>query len=161
MFRKMRRGKQALTQAQVAQILASCTSGTLALLGEEGYPYAVPLSYAYEEGKIYFHCALEGHKIDAVKNCEKASFCIIAQDKISPEEFVTHYKSVIAFGKIRVVTEDAIRRKALELLAQKYSPIGEEKVNREIASFWNTVCILELQIEHITGKAAKQILENK
>lgn len=160
MFRKMRRGNQELPQDEVLQILTSCTAGTLALDGEDGYPYAVPLSYVYDDGKLYFHCAAQGHKIDAIQKNNKASFCIIAQDIVSPEEFVTHYKSVIAFGKIKRIEDDAVRRKALELLAEKYSPVGEEKINREIAQTWAVVCILELNIEHITGKAAKQILQN-
>ena len=76
MFRKMRRNKQAISFEDCEKILNENISGVLALSGDNGYPYAVPLSYVYSNGGIYFHCALEGHKIDAIKSCNKASFCI-------------------------------------------------------------------------------------
>lgn len=84
MFREMRRKRQALSASEVAEILYRGTSGVLALLGDEEYPYAVPLSYVYDEGKLYFHSATSGHKIDAVGRSAKASFCVIDQDLIRP-----------------------------------------------------------------------------
>ena len=80
MFREMRRIKQLLPEDTAKEILARNTGGTLALLGDDDYPYAVPMSYVYADGKIYFHCAKEGHKIDAIRNHDKASFCVIDQD---------------------------------------------------------------------------------
>lgn len=97
MFPEMRRKKQQLTQEESIEILLKGSSGVLALLGCEDYPYAVPLSYVYEDHKIYFHGAKEGHKLDAIKKHNKASFCVIRQDQVSPEKFTTLYKSVIAF----------------------------------------------------------------
>ena len=86
MFREMRRKKQALSEKDCAAVLNRGTSGVLALLGEEGYPYAVPLSYVYDGEKLYFHSAKSGHKLDAVRSNPKASFCVIDQDQIIPEE---------------------------------------------------------------------------
>ena len=77
MFRDMRRKQQALPYEESVTILESASSGVLAVLGDEGYPYTVPLSYVYREGKLYFHCASEGHKLDAIRGCDKASFCVI------------------------------------------------------------------------------------
>ena len=85
MFREMRRKKQALRPEDCARILAQGTSGVLALLGDDGYPYAVPLSYVYHEGRIYFHSAMTGHKLDALRRCPKASFCVVDQDQMVPE----------------------------------------------------------------------------
>ena len=85
MFREMRRKRQALSASEVAEILHRGISGVLALLGDEEYPYAVPLSYVYDEGKLYFHSATSGHKIDAVGRSAKASFCVIDQDLIDRE----------------------------------------------------------------------------
>lgn len=89
MFREMRRSKQQLPREVAVEILERNTSGVLALSGDEGYPYAVPMSYVYAEGKIYFHSAKNGHKIDAIQRNEKASFCVIDQDQIIPEKYTT------------------------------------------------------------------------
>ena len=105
MFREMRRNKQALSEEECREILARCTSGTLAVLGDGGYPYAVPLSYVFNNGHIYFHCARSGHKLDAVRACDKVSFCVIDRDEVIPEKFTTKYRSVIVFGRAREVTD--------------------------------------------------------
>lgn len=89
MFREMRRKRQLLAEAETIQIFERGTSGVLALSGDEGYPYAVPLSYVYADGRIIFHGAKSGHKIDAIRGCEKASFCVIDRDQVVPEEYTT------------------------------------------------------------------------
>ena len=88
----------------------------LALAGDDDCPYAVPISYAYSDSKLYFHGAKSGHKIDAIKRCDKASFCVIDKDDVVPEEYTTYFRSVIAFGKIRIMEEESEMRKAIELL---------------------------------------------
>lgn len=152
----MRRRGQALSQDACVEILNRGTSGVLALAGDGGYPYAVPLSYIYDGGKLYFHCAPGGHKLDALQNSDKASFCVIGRDEILPEKFTTCFRSVIAFGRVRILTEDGERRTALEKLAEKYSPgIPSE---REIGGAWNRVCLLELSVEHLSGKEAIELV---
>ena len=101
MFRKMRRHKQLLSKEECEKILYKATSGVLALEGDNNYPYTVPISYLYEDNKIYFHSAKSGHKIDSIKKNQKVSFCVIDQDKIVPEEYTTYFRSVIVFGKIK------------------------------------------------------------
>lgn len=159
MFREMRRKRQLLSDQESIEILKNGTSGVLALLGDEEYPYAVPVSYIYEDHKILFHAAKEGHKIDAIRKCNKASFCVIAQDKIVPQEYTTYYKSVIAFGKIRVLEEENEINRAIEKLAVKYHP-EDSRINRSqvIAGGWSALCMIELSIEHMTGKCAKEIV---
>ena len=103
-------------------MLRSCTSGVLAVHGDGGYPYAVPLSYAYDDGRLFFHCAAAGHKLDAIARSDKVSFCVIAADEVVPSTFTTHFRSAVVFGRARVLTDDAQRRHALECLAKKYSP---------------------------------------
>ncbi len=105
MFRGMRRKRQLLPQAETIAMLESCTSGVLAVQGDDDYPYAVPLSYAYEDGKLFFHSACAGHKTDAVERDDKASFCVIAAEDVVQSTFTTHYRSAIVFGRLRVLTK--------------------------------------------------------
>ena len=103
-------------------MLESCTSGVLAVHGDDDYPYAVPLSFAYEDGKLFFHCAKAGHKLDALERSEKASFCVIAADDVVQSTFTTHFRSAIVFGRAKVVTDDREKRHTLDCLVKKYSP---------------------------------------
>lgn len=162
MFREMRRKKQLLPQEESVRILQSQTSGVLALLGDEGYPYAVPLSYVYHDFKLYFHGAKSGHKIDAINSCEKASFCVIEKDSVVPEEYTTYFRSVIAFGKMRILQSDDEKRAAIELLAKKYHPTDSaENREREIEREFPPLCMMELSIEHLTGKEAIELARAK
>ena len=162
MFRELRRKKQELPPEESMDILRKGTSGVLALSGDEGYPYAVPISYVYLDSKLYFHGAKTGHKIDAVKRQDKASFCVIAQDKVIPEKYTTAYRSVIVFGRIRILEEEAEIKKAVEALALKYHPNGEKAGRqREIEKFWETLCMMELSIEHICGKQGLELLRER
>lgn len=156
MFRELRRTKQSLPLEEVEAILKRNTSGTLAVLGDEGYPYAVPVSYVYEDYKIYFHCAMTGHKIDAIHHCDKVSFCVIDQDDIVPEKFTTFYKSIIAFGRAKVL-EGEEKYHAIDILCEKYSPniIGRKE---EIESSFEHLIMIEIKIEHMTGKAAIELM---
>ena len=162
MFRPMRREKQSLSLKECELILESATSGVLALSGDNDYPYAVPLSYVYTSGKIYFHCAKSGHKIDAISRNNKASFCVIAQDNVIPEKYTTYFKSIIVFGKIRILTNKNEKRSAIERLAEKYSPhINSEERKKAIDKDYAPLCMLELTIEHISGKEAIELTKNK
>jgi hypothetical protein len=161
MFRNMRRRRQALSEAETIAMLRSCTSGVLAVHGDDDYPYAVPLSFAYEEGKLFFHSATAGHKIDAIARDEKVSFCVIAADDVAQSTFTTHFRSAVVFGRARVVTEDGEKRHALECLAKKYSPDYLEAADPEIEGAWKRVCVMELSIEHMTGKAAIEVIKER
>ena len=161
MFREMRRFKQLLSKEKCEEILKRCTSGTLALSGDNGYPYAVPLSYFYEDGKLYFHCAKEGHKIDAVRNCSKASFCVIEKDNVIPEKFTTAYRSVIAFGQVRIIEDTDEIRRAIVRLSDKYSPNMDAARDKEISEFFSRLCMLEFTVEHMTGKAGIEAMNMK
>lgn len=158
MFREMRRKKQILSQEECLDVLNTCTSGVLAVLGDDGYPYAVPLSYVFGDGKIYFHSALDGHKLDAIRKHDKVSFCMIAKDQIVPEKYTTYYKSVIAFGTIRILNNEQEKRKAIQQLALKYTPNDPvEKREAEIERFFHAFYMLEMTVEHLSGKQAKEL----
>ena len=157
MFREMRRNKQSLGQEESDAILSRGTSGVLALSGDDGYPYALPISYAYEKGRLIFHCAKAGHKLDAITREPKASFCVIDQDQVVSAEYTTYYRSVIAFGKMRLL-EGEEKRAAAMLLAKRYAPRETVKRHTEVIDeAWDRLCMLEMRIEHLTGKAAKEL----
>lgn len=162
MFREMRRKRQLLSREEGEAILGKGSSGVLALSGDDGYPYAVPLSYVYSDGKLYFHSAKSGHKIDAVKREEKASFCVIDEDNIVPDEYTTYFRSVIAFGRIHILTDEGEKRRAIELLARKYHP-GDTDEHRDnvIEREFTPACILEMCIEHLTGKEAIELVRSR
>lgn len=158
-FRGMRRANQEMAREACDEVLRRATSGVLAVAGDGGYPYAVPLSYVYDGERIFFHCATSGHKLDAVRRDPRASFCVVDQDEVVPEKYTTFFRSVIAFGTVRELTDDAEKRAAIELLAERYSPNETtESRDREIESFWKTLCMLELRIEHLTGKECIEIV---
>ncbi len=152
MFRSMRRTKQHLTQEECIDILKNSTCGVLAVSEEGGYPYAVPLSHVYLDGKIYFHCGKDGHKMELIRQNEKVSFCVVAQDTVVPEEFTTDYKSVILFGKAYILEKWEEKEPALAALCKKFSPGIDAE--RELASGKEGVCIVAIEIMHMTGKKA-------
>ena len=162
MFREMRRKKQLLSNSDSISILKKCTSGVLAVSGDDDYTYTVPLSYVYDDNKIFFHAAKSGYKLDAIKNNNKVSFCVIEKDDIKPEEYTTYYRSVIVFGRAFIIEDDNIKRGAIEKLALKYYP-DDIKENRDkaINNEYNALCIIELDIEYMTGKEAIELINKK
>ena len=157
-MREMRRSRQLLSREDCESILNEQTSGVLSVYGDDGYPYGVPLSYAYADGKLYFHSAKTGHKMDAVRKNNKVSFTIIAQDNIVPEEYTTHFRSVIVFGRVRILENDTEKRAAIEQLAEKYMPDLKEGRLQEIDREFSRLCMLELTIDHMTGKEAIELV---
>lgn len=159
MFREMRRKRQQLTEAECVELLRGNTSGVLAVFGDDGYPYAVPLSYVYDNGTLYFHCAKSGHKLDAIKACDKVSFCVIDQDLVVPREYTTYFRSVITFGRAHIMTQEDEIRTAIDKLAIKYYP-DDSKENRDsaIEQEYKAMCMVKLQIEHMSGKEAIELV---
>ena len=159
MFRELRRKKQLLSRSVAEDILNRKSSGVLALSGDDSYPYAVPLSYVFDGETLCFHCAKAGHKLDAIRHSEKASFCVIDQDQIVPEEYTTYFRSVIVFGRIRILEDEEEKRAAIEKLALKYAPNSAwEGRQSEIQREWSHLCILEMKVEHMTGKEAIELV---
>lgn len=157
----MRRFKQLLPEDETLEILRSATSGVLCLCGKDMQPYGVPLSHVFNNGKLYFHCALKGHKLDLLCENDKASFTVIAQDEIHPERYTTYYRSVIACGTVRIIEDDAEKLRALELLGRRCNPIDPEGLSKEIASGFSRCLMLEMEIDSITGKQAIELVNKK
>lgn len=153
MFRQMRRFKQQIAESECIEILRNEPRGVLALLGDGGYPYTVPLDFYYDEadGAIYFHGAKEGHKIDAIERCDKASFCVMDSGFKKEGDWALYIRSVVAFGRIRKVTDAEKTWEKVCKLGMKYHPTAES-----VADEWekakDRVLCLKLAVEHITGK---------
>ncbi len=162
MFREMRRRKQALSSEENIQVLQRGTSGVLAVYGDDDYPYAVPLSYVYHDNKIFFHCDRTGHKLDAIARNPKVSFCVIDKDQVMQDKYTSYFRSVIIFGNARVLEDEAEKRSAIETLTARYSPDQEEIHRlRAIEKEFNAVCMIELAIEHMSGKEAVGLVKAK
>ena len=164
MFRPIRKKKNEIDVNVAQALLQNSRRGVLAVNGDDGYPYAIPVNYFYdtENQKIYFHGAKNGHKIDAIQRTAKASFCVIDKDLVVPEEYTTYFRSVIAFGQIRIIEGDLEKRAAMEKLAIKYAP-EDTAANRDdaISRGGNLICMLEMKIDHITGKEAIGLVKEK
>lgn len=157
-FRPMRRKRQQLSEEESIRILQKSTAGTLALLGDNDYPYAVPISYVYNKGKLYFHSALSGHKVDAIRRSDKASFCVIEQDDVQPEKYTTFFRSVIAFGRIHIIEDEAEKLKTARMLGDRYNPNQEEALQKELENGLSRLLMICFDIEHLTGKEAIELV---
>lgn len=160
MFREMRRSKQLLTMDDTIAVMQRCTNGVMACIGDDDYPYGVPLNYVYFNDKIYFHSAKTGHKIEAITKNPKVSFAVIDEDTIVSAEYTSYFRSVIAFGKARIVEGDEWQR-AFEALVEKYSGNQPEEAKHRKIAECTQACIIAIDIEHITGKEAIEYVKAK
>ena len=161
MFREMRRKNQLLSDAEVLRILEAENAGVLSLIGDNGYPYGVPISYVYYDNKFYFHSAKSGHKIDAIIKNQKASFTIIEKNTIVKEEYTTYFRSVIAFGKVRIIEDEEEQKSSLLRLADKFNPGEITRHLEEIKKGGKALYMLQFDIEHITGKEAIELVRER
>lgn len=154
MFRKMRRFKQQISESECLEILRNEPRGVLSLFGEDGYPYGVPINFVLEDGKIYFHCAKTGHKIDALKKNNRVSFCVMDSGYREEGKLGLNIKSVILFGTIRFVTDREETIDRTRKLGLKYLPA--DYVEEELEKNADHLQVLELTIDHMTGKRVNE-----
>jgi hypothetical protein len=157
MFREMVRKKQQLSDAECVEVLRREKRGVLSVLGDDGYPYGMPLNHWYcpEDGHIYFHSGSAGHKIDAMRRCDKVSFCLYDEGYRQEGEWALHIKSVIVFGKVRMVED---HERAIEIsrrLSYKFTD-DTDYIEEEIRRSGARVLCFELIPEQITGKLVKE-----
>jgi len=157
MFRNLRRIKQQLTQEECISVLKNEVRGVLSVFGDNGYPYGVPINYWYseDENKIYFHGSREGHKIDSIKKCDKVSFCVYDKGIQVEGKKGLDYKSVIVFGRIKIVDDFDKTIDICRKLSQQFD-FGDDYIEEEIKRFAKFVLCLELTPEHICGKIVNE-----
>lgn len=150
-FREMRRFKQALTQEECAAILREEKRGTLAVIGDGGWPYALPVNFWYDthENKIYFHCSKAGHKLDAIRACDKVCFTVHNAGE-SAGDWSYYVKSVIVFGHARPVEDPTVKLEKARQFGGKYFPT-EEELEHELRSL-DRMELVEITVDHMTGK---------
>lgn len=159
MFREMRRKNQGLSEELCNEIIAKASHGVLSIMGDDGYPYGVPLSHVIVGNKIFFHGSPIGHKADAIGEGTKCSYTVVDADQVVQSEFTTYFRSVIAFGKVRRADSEEERLEGLKALGMRFSPDFvkecEEYISRTPAK---GVATYVLDIEHMTGKEAKELM---
>lgn len=155
MFRKMRRKNQQLKYEECIDILTNEPRGVLALVGDYDYPYAIPMSHVYVDGKIYFHGAMKGHKYDAVKKYDKASYCVMNNGQLNDDGWSYTFKSVIVFGKIKILDSEDEKREKLICLGDKFFPSHEMTIN-EINRLISKTAVFEITIDYMSGKIVEE-----
>lgn len=144
-----------MSREECIEILINESRGVLALMGDEDYPYALPMSHVYVDGKIYFHGAREGHKIDAMKKHAKVSYCVLDKGVKNEDEWWYTFRSVIVFGKIRTISDDKDKIDKLTHLGNKFFPSPED-TKKEIDRLLDSTEVFEITIEHISGKLVRE-----
>jgi nitroimidazol reductase NimA-like FMN-containing flavoprotein (pyridoxamine 5'-phosphate oxidase superfamily) len=152
-FREIKLEERAISDEKALEILINGSYGVLSTIGEDGYPYGVPVNYACFENGIYIHCALEGHKLENIQFNEKVSFCVVSRSDILAVKFDTDYESAIAFGRASEVTEDSEKEAVLLALVSKYSGEHLATGKNYIKKFWDETRTFKIEIEHLGGKA--------
>jgi nitroimidazol reductase NimA-like FMN-containing flavoprotein (pyridoxamine 5'-phosphate oxidase superfamily) len=157
MFRQMRRFKQQVSEAECVEILKTEKRGVLSLIGENGYPYGIPINHFYDEtdGKIYFHGAKQGHKIDALEKCDRACYTVYDGGYLKPDDWALNIKSVIVFGKVSKVNDIQKAEKICRALCSKFTS-DSDYVEKEVASALSRVQCLEMTVEYMTGKEVNE-----
>lgn len=157
MFREIARKKQALPMEKIIEILDTERRGVLSVLGDDGYPYGMPMNYWYnkENGYLYFHSGKKGHKVEALAANNKVSFCVYDSGYKNEGEWALNISSVIVFGRVHVVEnhEDAMR--ICKEMSLKYTP-DLAYIEEEIQKFGDATLCYELRPEHMTGKIVNE-----
>ena len=157
MFREMRRKFKEITQEAAVALLCHERRGVLAVNGDDGYPYAVPINYLFDEtsGKIYFHGSRVGHKADAIKACDKVCFTVYGNMRIKDEAWAPYLQSVVVFGRCRLLIEPEEAAEACRKFAMKYYP-SQELVEEVLAADGKAVQMFEITVEHLSGKEIQE-----
>ena len=157
MFRPMRRKNRAISDEAAKQLLQQSRRGVLAVNGDDGYPFAIPVNYFYdpEQGRIYFHGAKTGHKVDALKKSDKVCFTVYGNEHFEPDDWAPYMQSTVVFGRCRLVEDAAQTEAKVRELAAKYYP-NQEEIDTEVAKAIRAVQLYEIEIEHLTGKQVQE-----
>ena len=161
MFRELRRKKQLLSEQETLRVLEEGKTGIVGVLGDDGYPYTVPINYVSLEDKIYFHSAKKGHKVDAIAKEHKVSMTVVEKDDVVSREFTTYFRSIQLFGKAYVVEDEAERNVAFRALCEKFSGADMDRYDEIMSKEAAAAAIVRIDIEHITGKESMELVNQR
>ncbi len=154
MFRESRKPEKTLSESEMKEILTTAEYGVLSTVGEDGYPYGIPVNFVYDGENLYFHGAKEGHKVDNLRFSNKVAFTVVVDTQVLPKEFNTKFRSVIVFGKAMIATDEE-RSKVFELILEKYAQTNIENGHKYVAHSGHEADIYKIQIEHASAKGKK------
>ena len=161
MFRELRRKKQLLSEQETLRVLEEGKTGIVGVLGDDGYPYTVPINYVSLEDKIYFHSAKKGHKDDAIAKDPKVSMTVVEKDDVVSREFTKYFLSIQIFGKAYVVEDEAERNVAFRALCEKFSGADMDRYDEIMSKEAAAAAIVRIDIEHITGKESMELVNQR
>ena len=157
MFRPMRRKSRAISNDDARALLATEKRGVLAVNGDDGYPFALPINYFFDTdaNKIFFHGAKSGHKVDALRRCDKVCFTVYGNEHFTEGEWAPYVQSTVVFGRCRLIDDPTATVARVRELALKYYPSAQE-AEEELARDIKGVQLYEIEIEHLTGKQVRE-----
>ncbi|MGE4508141.1 MAG: pyridoxamine 5'-phosphate oxidase family protein [Eubacteriaceae bacterium] len=158
MFPEMRRFKQQVSESDCQKILTEEKRAAFSVIGHDGYPYTIPINFYYDENdhRIYLHSAKAGHKMDALKNCDKVCLTTWNQGFKKDGDWEWNATSVVVFGKIKFVEDQRLISDRLRKMASKYYPNQAEVEAGMTSPAFNHVQMLAIEIEHMTGKLVNE-----
>lgn len=157
MFRPIRKKKNQISDEAAKELLRTSRRGVFAVNGDDGYPYAIPINFLYDEDaqKIYFHGSRTGHKVDSLRACDKVCFTVYGNETIKDEPWAPYMQSVVVFGRCRLLESGEESLALVKRFAMKYYP-DESLVDIEIAEGGKAVQMYEITIEHYSGKEVQE-----
>lgn len=157
MFRPVRKKINEINIEEAKKLLHQSRRGVLAVIGDNNYPYAIPVNYLYDEEneKIYFHGSRAGHKVDAIKNCDKVCFTVIGNETIKKESWAPFLQSAVIFGRCHLIQDQSTAMALLKKFAMKFYP-SESMVDEEIVVSGKATQMYEIEIEHLSGKEVQE-----
>lgn len=150
-MRDMRNEKRKISNEEAKALLSKEGVGILATVDKDGQPYGIPVNYVYDQDHIYFHCAIEGHKLDNIRENNRVCFTVYGENQVIPQRFTTTYESTVVFGTAKEVVGEE-KQRALKLIIEKFSPDFLESGLEYIERAHEKTAVVKIEIGHLTGK---------
>ena len=152
---EMRRKDRKLDEQVAVSLLEHCEYAVLSTIGEDGNPYGIPISPVLEGKNLYFHCALEGTKLQNIRNHPAVCITCVGETRLVPEKFTTEYQSAIAFGTASMVEDEEEKVRILYLLCQKYAASNLDAFDREVKRSLHRTVICKIAITEWSAKGKR------
>ena len=154
----MRRKDRERDRAFACRVIDRCQYGVAAMTGEGGTPYCIPLSLVRVGDVLYFHCALEGTKLELLAKHPQVCVSFVASNQAAEDKFTTYYQSANVTGTASEVTDEGEKILALRALCEKLTPanMSGDNFDRAIAKSLSRTGVWRIRIEEVTGKEKRR-----